>query len=109
MTTYGGRPTANAELLGYAFRCIDGTGIVVDRSQGTLIQGTTIVEEHLRPTPELKAEHRLGTFTKKNAKRGQLISQDVGCRVRQQLASGLGADRHRADAERHDTDSGEPD
>lgn len=69
--------TANVELLGYAFRCIDGTGIVIDRSQGTLIQGTTIVEEHLRPTPELKAEHRLGTFTKKNAKRGLLISQEV--------------------------------
>ena len=69
--------TQNAELLGYAFRCIDGTGIVVDRCQGTLIQGNTIVETAYRPTPELKAQHRLGSFTKKNPTKGLLISQDA--------------------------------
>lgn len=67
--------THNAELLGYAFRCIDGTGIALNRCTGSLIQGNRIVEEHLRPTPELKAENRLGSFVKKNPTKGALISQ----------------------------------
>ena len=69
--------TANAELLGYAFRCIDGTGIVVDRSTGTLIQGNTILEANLRPTRAMKETHKLGTFTKKNRTKGLLISQET--------------------------------
>ena len=69
--------TQNVELLGYAFRCVDGTGIVVDRCQGTLIQGNTIVETVYRPTPELKAQHQLGTFIKKNSTKGLLISQEA--------------------------------
>jgi nitrous oxidase accessory protein NosD len=69
--------TQNAALLGYAFRCIDGTGIVCNRCRGTLIQGNRIVEENLRPTPEIKEQHGLGKFTKKNATKGSLISQDV--------------------------------
>lgn len=69
--------TQNAELLGYAFRCIDGTGIAIDRCQGTLIQGNTITETAYRPTPELKALHQLGTFTRKNPMKGLLISQEA--------------------------------
>jgi len=69
--------TGNAPLLGYAFRCIDGTGIVLDRCRGSLLQGNRIIEEDLRPTPALKAEHKLGTFTKKNPQKGSLISQEV--------------------------------
>ena len=69
--------TQNAELLGYAFRCIDGSGIALNGCSESLIQGNRIVEEHLRPTPELKAEHRLGSFVKKNPTRGALISQAV--------------------------------
>ncbi|HEY0984070.1 right-handed parallel beta-helix repeat-containing protein [Schlesneria sp.] len=69
--------TANAELLGYAFRCIDGTGIAIDRCQGTLIQGNTIIETQYRPTPEIKAQHQLGKFTKKNPTKGLLISQEA--------------------------------
>ncbi|HEY4263469.1 MAG TPA: right-handed parallel beta-helix repeat-containing protein [Schlesneria sp.] len=69
--------TANVALLGYAFRCIDGTGIVCDRCRGTLIQGNLIIEENLRPTPEIKAQHQLGKFTKKNPTKGSLISQEV--------------------------------
>lgn len=69
--------TQNAALLGYAFRCIDGTGIVINRCQGTLIQGCTIIEDNLRPTRELKTEHQLGSFVKKNATKGSLISQEV--------------------------------
>lgn len=69
--------TQNVALLGYAFYCIDGTGIVCDRCRGTLIQGNLIIEENLRPTPEIKAQHQLGKFTKKNATKGSLISQEV--------------------------------
>jgi len=69
--------TANVALLGYAFRCIDGTGIVLDSCRGCLLQGNRIIEEHLRPTPALKAEHQLGAFTKKNPTKGSLISQEV--------------------------------
>lgn len=69
--------TQNAELLGYAFKCIDGTGIVCDRCRGTLIQGNHIVEDNLRPTPEIKQQHSLGTFTKKNPTKGLLISQQA--------------------------------
>ena len=69
--------TQNVALLGYAFRCIDGTGIVCDRCRGTLIQGNHIIEENLRPTPEIKAKHQLGKFTKKNSTKGSLISQEV--------------------------------
>lgn len=69
--------TQNVALLGYAFRCIDGTGIVCDRCRGTLIQGNHIVEENLRPTPEIKQQHELGKFTKKNSTKGSLISQEV--------------------------------
>lgn len=69
--------TQNVALLGYAFRCIDGTGIALENCQRTLIQGNTIVEDHLRPTPEIKTQHKLGAFVKKNAVRGALISQEV--------------------------------
>jgi len=69
--------TANRALLGYAFRCIDGTGIVCDRCRGTLIRGNRIVETHLRPTPDIQKQHQLGKFTKKNETKGTLISQEV--------------------------------
>ena len=52
--------TQNLALLGYAFRCIDGTAIVCDRCRGTLIQGNRIVEENLRPTPEIKRAAPIG-------------------------------------------------
>ena len=41
---------------GYAFHCIDGSGIVVTESQGTLIQGNRVIEQNLLPTPEIKQE-----------------------------------------------------
>jgi hypothetical protein len=67
--------TANPDL-GYAFRCIDGTGIVVKHgSRSVLIEGNRIVEENLLPTPEIKRKHDLGKFVKRNAKRGPLIGQ----------------------------------
>jgi parallel beta helix pectate lyase-like protein len=67
----------NSDDWGYAFHCIDGSGIVVKHSTGTLIQGNRVVEEHLLPTPEIKEEYQLGEFVKKNAVKGTIISQKV--------------------------------
>lgn len=60
---------------GYAFRCIDGTGISVGASQATLIQGNRIVEEHLLPTREIQQQYELGKFVKRNPEKGKLIKQ----------------------------------
>ncbi len=62
---------------GYAFQCIDGTGIVVSDSTGTLIEGNRVVEEHLLPTPEIQEQHGLGKFVKKNTVKGSIVSQKV--------------------------------
>jgi hypothetical protein len=60
---------------GYAFNCTDGTGIQVTASQGTLIEGNTVVEEVFRPTKEMKEQHQLGVWTKKNPTKGTFLSQ----------------------------------
>ena len=64
-----------SEGYGYAFNCTDGTGISVSDSTGTLIEGNRIMEENLRPTPEIKAKHKLGDFVKKNAQKGSIVNQ----------------------------------
>jgi len=64
-------------LYGFAFRCTDGTGISVQASRGTLLQGNSVIERVLRPTPEIKAAHQLGSFVKRAPQRGTLISEDV--------------------------------
>ncbi|EDY16424.1 hypothetical protein CfE428DRAFT_6043 [Chthoniobacter flavus Ellin428] len=64
-------------LYGYAFRCLDGTGINVEYSEGTLIQNCRVVENHLHPTPGNKEKYGLGQFTKKNPEKGRLMSQQV--------------------------------
>jgi hypothetical protein len=58
---------ANTELYGYAFHCIDGTGIGISESIGTLIEMNRIVEDDLKPTPELQQRYQLGRFSGKNA------------------------------------------
>jgi hypothetical protein len=63
--------------VGYAFRCIDGSGIVVVDSVGTTVQDCRVVERHLLPTPAIKEQYQLGQFTKKNAEKGERISQEV--------------------------------
>jgi hypothetical protein len=60
---------------GYAFKCIDGTGIEVRYSKGTLIQGNRVIEQNLLPTPEIKEQFGLGRFVKKNAKKGAIANQ----------------------------------
>lgn len=62
---------------GYAFNCTDGTGIQVTASQGTLLEGNTVVEDIYRPTEALKQAHQLGVWTKKNAHKGNLVSQSA--------------------------------
>lgn len=66
--------TDNPELYGYAFFCIDGSGILVDRSTGTVLTGNRVAEENLFPTPEMKEQHQLGTLTegKKPSVQGKL-------------------------------------
>ncbi len=62
---------------GYAFRCIDGTGISVAASRGTVLQGNQVIEKHMLPTPEVKEKYGLGEFIKKNEKKGAIISQET--------------------------------
>jgi len=67
---------------GYAFNCIDGTGIAASDSKGVLIEGNRIVEENMLPTPEIQRKFDLGRFVKKNPEKGALVSQktwDAGC------------------------------
>ncbi len=65
---------------GYAFRCTDGTGISVSYCTGTLIEGNRIVEENLVPTPELKAQHKLGRLCEKESReRNAHQSRNLGC------------------------------
>ena len=62
---------------GYAFNCIDGTGIIVKGSFDTLLRGNRVVEEELLPTPEVKEKFKLGQFVKRADRKGELVSQDV--------------------------------
>jgi hypothetical protein len=81
-----------SEDWGYAFNCTDGTGISVSYSTGTLIEGNRIIEENLVPTPEIKAQHRLGDYVKKNPEKGKIISQeawDAGYTDNWQQGSGI--------------------
>jgi hypothetical protein len=68
--------TANPEL-GYAFKCIDGTGINVDRCSGMLVEGNRVIEEVLLPTEEIQKQYDLGHVIKKNALKGVLANQQM--------------------------------
>lgn len=83
--------TADAKW-GYAFNCTDGTGIQLNRCLGSLIESNRIIEEDLRPTPEIKAKHKLGEWVKKNPVKGQLTRQtawDSGYTDNWQQGSGI--------------------
>jgi hypothetical protein len=64
-------------FLGYAFNCIDGTGISVNGCVGAMILHNRVIESRMLPTPELKAKYNLGKFVKKNAVKGWHISQEA--------------------------------
>lgn len=50
----------DSELYGYAFQCIDGTGILADNSTNCSIESNQIIEESLLPTEKIMKEHGLG-------------------------------------------------
>ncbi|MHB1079470.1 MAG: right-handed parallel beta-helix repeat-containing protein [Prosthecobacter sp.] len=62
---------------GYAFNCTDGTGINVDYSTGTLIEGNRVIENNFVPTPEVKAKYKLGDYVKKNEVKGTIMNQQA--------------------------------
>ncbi|MFV1968312.1 MAG: hypothetical protein ACC628_23045 [Pirellulaceae bacterium] len=62
---------------GYAFNCIDGSGIVVTDSQSTLIQGNRVIEKRLLPTPEIQKRFQLGRIIKRSRHKGTIISEET--------------------------------
>ncbi|MDF1737945.1 MAG: right-handed parallel beta-helix repeat-containing protein [Verrucomicrobiales bacterium] len=62
---------------GFAFNCTDGTGISVRTSRGTLIENNTVIEENFLPTLEIKRQHKLGDFVKKNDVKGNIVNQQM--------------------------------
>ena len=57
------RTAEGQSLYGYAFFCIDGTGIVVRDSRNISLLNNRIVENNLLPTKEIKEQHQLGMLT----------------------------------------------
>lgn len=64
-------------VSGYAFRCTDGTGIMVRYCTGTLIEGNRIVEEVFSAAKEVRDRYQLGDFVKKNPEKGPHLSQQA--------------------------------
>jgi nitrous oxidase accessory protein NosD len=62
-------------VSGYAFRCTDGTGIMVRYCSGTLIEGNHVVENVFSASKEVRDRHKLGDFVKKNPEKGPHLSQ----------------------------------
>ena len=52
-----------SDLYGYAFKVIDGTGILLTASSGVQITGNRIVERHLMADKATKKKFQLGEFT----------------------------------------------
>ncbi len=69
------KPSGAGVTSGFAYNCINGTAMNFIDVAGALIEGNRIVENRLRPTPEIMQKHRLGKFTKKNAVKGPHIDQ----------------------------------
>lgn len=64
-------------VSGYAFRCSDGTGIMVRYCTGTLVEGNRVVEEVFSASKEVRDRYKLGDFVKKNPEKGPLLSQQA--------------------------------
>jgi hypothetical protein len=69
--------TASKDLSGYAFRCIDGTGIQVNASQGIQITNNRVLEFNYIPTKENRDKYNLGSLTVVPEKPGRLMPKDV--------------------------------
>lgn len=64
-------------VSGYAFRCTDGTGIMVRYCSSTLIEGNHVVEKVFSPSKEVRDRYKLGDFVKKNPEKGPRLSQQA--------------------------------
>jgi len=64
-------------LYGYAFRAIDGTGILVNGSTGTVIESNRVIEDRLLPTKENMEKYKLGELTVRPAEKAQLMPQEA--------------------------------
>jgi len=62
---------------GYAFRCIDGTGIHVEHCQEVRVSGNRIVERAIFPTREYVEQNALGQVVQRNAQIGPLAPNTV--------------------------------
>jgi len=65
------------ELYGYAFRVIDGTGILLTSCRDCQVAGNRVIEKRLFATKETKEAHHLGDLCEgaKPTKKGQLAPQ----------------------------------
>ncbi|MBI2422978.1 MAG: right-handed parallel beta-helix repeat-containing protein [Candidatus Hydrogenedentes bacterium] len=66
-----------SELYGYAFRAIDGTGILVQESTGTIIESNRVIEDRYLPTKAQHDQYGLGEVTVRPAERGRLMPQEA--------------------------------
>ena len=57
------RTAEGQSLYGYAFFCIDGTGVAVKNSRGISLKNNRVVENNLLPTKKIKEQYQLGTLT----------------------------------------------
>lgn len=64
-------------FLGYAFNCINGTGINFRGVKGALIENNRVIETRLIATPEIKEKYQLGKIVKKTATKGELMPQEA--------------------------------
>ena len=62
-------------LAGYAFKTIDGTGIVIVNSPGIMLANNRVVEENILPTPELKAKYDLGRIVRRVEKMPEKVPE----------------------------------
>jgi hypothetical protein len=65
------------DLYRYAFRAIDGHGIIVRHSSGTRLIRNRIIETSLRPTEAVMREHDLGRIVDRAPELGPLASYGV--------------------------------
>ena len=63
-----------SEMYGYAFKVIDGTGILVNNGQDISIVNNEVIEDNIVPNPETKAQFDLGRLCegRKPTVKGQL-------------------------------------
>ena len=60
----------------YAFKCIDGTGIVARHSEGTIITGNRIIESVYLPTKEIHDKYELGKIITMEDKPGRPLPKE---------------------------------